>query len=259
MISTLRHIKRAGWRFLAKQMGLKYKLPSGAFVQVDSFSDWCTLGDIFINGEYDAAIEYALASYCQQRDFVFLDLGANVGFFTQRLIQKANSRNFSMSSFKGLLVEATPTLKPELEKRLSPLVQKKVNLFFVIAAVGVRTGIAHMEEGRSHSRNSTTLKPSIKSWSVPFIDLESESLTAGVVDLIKCDIEGAEKDFLDEYPALLRRCKVLVIECHPPYCSVLDARNRVESLGLEFRGVLRDEKEGETVWFANPQLIDSST
>jgi FkbM family methyltransferase len=236
-------------------MHLSYRLPNGAEIRVDSYSDWCTLGDLFMNGEYDHAIDYALRSRPSQKPFIFLDLGANVGFFTHRLLHRASIFETPANRFKGLLVEATPSLQPELQERLKIYRQQGAELKICIAAVGKRKGNAQMNAGRSHSRNYVTKDLNKGGWSIPFINLESEPFAQKEIDLIKCDIEGAEVFFLEEYPELISRCRVLVIECHPSHCIPTVARQRLETIGLNFGGILRDDPEGVTLWFTQSKAL----
>ncbi|MBY0425348.1 MAG: FkbM family methyltransferase [Cytophagales bacterium] len=252
VVSILRRSKALLWRKMASLMRLKYKLPSGVYLKVDSYSDWCTIGDIFMNGEYDLAIDFALNISDNNSQFVFFDLGANVGFFTQRLLHKSNLIGLKLSNFNGLLVEATPSLRQELETRLNSWISLGANLKIVSAAAGKRSGYAEMNAGRAHSRNFLSMGGTKGSWRVPFMDLESDELGRGKIDLIKCDIEGAELFFLEEYGDMLGRCKVFVIECHPPMCDEKLARTKLESYGLKYEGKLRNDPEGITIWFSNP-------
>ena len=240
---------------MSRWMNLNYTLPSGVSIKVDSYSDWCTIGDIFINGEYDFAIDSSLIIADKKKPFIFLDLGANVGFFTQRVLHRASWFKVPFSNFKGLLIEATPSLKPELEMRLKPWIKLGAELRIITAAVGKKSGFAIMNEGRSHSRNFLSMGSSIGSWNVPFIDLEKNELGKGLVNLIKCDIEGAEIFFLKEYGDLLKRCTVFVIECHPPVCTEKMVTERLLSLGFEYKGLLRNDPEGITIWFSNSTVI----
>lgn len=254
IIPLLRKTKRKIWSLFASWMKLTYKLPSGVSISVDSYSDWCTIGDIFINGEYDHAIDFSLLKSDKIKPFVFLDLGANVGYFTQRVLHRATWFEVPISNFKGLLVEATPSLRPELESRLKSWINLGVVLSIVTAAAGKKAGFAVMNEGTAHSRNFLSFESSKGGWNVPFIDLEANEICKGFIDLIKCDIEGSETLFLEEYGELLKRCKVFVIECHLPVCTETMVADRLASLGFEFKGRLRTDPEGITVWFSNSNL-----
>ena len=86
------------WRvksnFLYQQLfeilDLEYQLNSGVTIRVASQGEWWTYNDIFVNHEYDAAIQTALASRVAERPFAVLDLGANVGYFLLRVVDRSH-------------------------------------------------------------------------------------------------------------------------------------------------------------------------
>lgn len=52
------------------------------------------------------------------------------------------------------------------------------------------------------------------------------------IDLLKCDIEGSEEAFLETYPDVLKRTKLLAIEFHPNYCNMENCIKMIKSYGL---------------------------
>ena len=61
-------------------------------------------------------------------------------------------------------------------------------------------------------------------------DLETLVDRRDSIDLVKCDIEGSELTFLDNYPELLKRTRYLALEIHPHLCSLDACMERVEAL-----------------------------
>src|SRR5687768_2408116 len=75
------------WRRSSGYLNLRRTLCSGIEIDLQSFADWCVYNDIFVEGEYDSAINDSLKSRTSQ-NFRVVDLGANVGFFTLRVLDR---------------------------------------------------------------------------------------------------------------------------------------------------------------------------
>jgi len=69
------------------KLKIKWKLVFGLAIKVKSHAEWKAYNDIFVDREYDVPIKQALASTRHGHTFIFLDLGANVKFFTTRLTE----------------------------------------------------------------------------------------------------------------------------------------------------------------------------
>ena len=65
---------------------LQHTLPSGVRVEIGSPSDWFVYNEVFVDGEYDAVLDALIASPAPSP--IVLDLGANVGLFTLRLMDR---------------------------------------------------------------------------------------------------------------------------------------------------------------------------
>src|SRR5438045_3636189 len=59
---------------------------SGMQLRIANPSDWLVFNEIFVKGEYDTAIEIALENVVDQLNV--LDVGANVGFFSFRVLDR---------------------------------------------------------------------------------------------------------------------------------------------------------------------------
>ena len=67
------------------------------------------------------------------------------------------------------------------------------------------------------------------------------------VDLLKCDVEGAELLFLRSYPELLRSVRTVVMELHPELCDADECLRLLGEYGLARQTVLRAGDFGSTV------------
>jgi hypothetical protein len=75
---------------------------------------------------------------------------------------------------------------------------------------------------------------------IPFINLDKELAAFATINLIKCDIEGSEFDFIDNYPDLLKKTRATVYEFHRYGLNLDDARGKLARYGFNGHSVLRD-------------------
>ena len=65
-----------------------------------------------------------------------------------------------------------------------------------------------------------------------FIDLDLLMRNVGEIDLLKCDIEGAELLFLENYESLLGRVRTAVFEFHHEMCDTGKCRDILRRNGF---------------------------
>ncbi|HMJ05896.1 MAG TPA: FkbM family methyltransferase [Chthoniobacterales bacterium] len=213
-----------------------WQLRSGIIIRVLNYNDWMIYNDIFVDGEYDPPIEELLAS--APGGARVLDLGGNVGFFTLRVADVFLRQG--RSDFEVIMVEGSPSTFAELNQRLAAnekLLQKRVRS--VNGLAGERTGAAVIAEAPSHGENSI-VTPARGGQRVPFVDLEELVGSWDRIDLLKCDIEGAEELFLGNYPGLLRKSERAVFEFHHDLCDIPLCRRRLAEAGLTQVQMLRE-------------------
>lgn len=244
-----RRLKPWLWRQLSQLMHLQYRLPSGIHAQVSSYSDWCIYNDIFVAGEYDRAIHAALDKANPGKTFQIMDLGANVGFFTMRVLDLIARRRIQFERIHCLLVEASPRLRPSLHRHLDMIERKELTTKIVTGLVGLRTGEAGLALKASECMNQVAEKPSGMSCRVPYYNLDDALDETTEVSLLKCDIEGSERDFLESYPELLRKTKVAVFEFHDPMCPASLGVPKVMNAGFVANQVLLDQGLAKTIMF----------
>lgn len=229
--------KELVWKFASDQLHLKFTLSSGIPIKVASFSDWCIYNEIFADGEYDEGILVALAE-ASDADFTVLDLGANVGFFTMRVLHLMSKMKIRPRKTSFVLVEASPSLVSELNDRCSTLSSPEVEIRVIAGLVGQRTGSAPFEFHKSQCRNSVG---SVTSNALPveYVDLLPVTSEFAKVNLLKCDIEGSEKEFLNNYGELLQRTDVAMFEFHSEGCKPAEGISLLSACGLQSKKELR--------------------
>jgi FkbM family methyltransferase len=229
-------------RFVWSLPNLRRTLRSGLVVTVASPADWVLYNDIFVENEYDPAIDLALEGANREaagRQLTIVDLGANAGYFTLRAADRiANASPGTPLRF--VLVEPNPAMTGELERRVlsQPALAGSVTL--LRGLVGRREGTGVLFESPLHFESSQTGRRGLRQREVPYVDLEAALGTGQPVDLLKCDIEGAELEMLSSYPELLRRTAVCVIELHPEKCDPAACLRLLEEAGFDQRRILRE-------------------
>jgi FkbM family methyltransferase len=240
-------VRLAAFRWL----NLAWRRPSGVILRVHNESEWDIYNELFVDGEYDAAIDAALAAFpapAGDRPLRVLDLGANVGFFTLRLIDRMRSACAGNAAPPcGIIaVEANPDLIPELRRRLAEnaladrgdRVSVSVSVSVVHGLAGERSGTGVLYPYRANPGDSSIVPrrashPARASGvAVSYVDLDSLTADAAVIDLLKCDIEGAELRVIENYPELLRKTRVIVFELHEELCDAAACRRLLAEAGF---------------------------
>lgn len=168
-------------------------------------SDWVVLEEIFKWGAYEALTRHPMGDVR-----TIVDLGANVGL-SVRLWQKA------FPAAKVVAVEPEPTNARMLRRNVD-------------AGPSPR-GVATVEACVAGSTRRVALDTSGGAWGVkmaadgngkvPAMRMEEVLAAGGMgdqpIDLMKCDVEGAEAEIFADCAAWIGRVRWLAIELHPPY------------------------------------------
>lgn len=225
----------AAWRFRLRQAFWKrihpeWTLRSGVRVRVENDAEWVIYNDLFVDGEYDPAIRMAIDG---GKTLNVLDLGANVGFFILRLTDLLR-RAGEDQPFRVTAVEGSGRLCRELESRLRENgLADRVRV--VQGLAGRREGMGRLKESVFHGENAVGEDGT----AVPYADLEALLEPGAPIDLLKCDIEGSEQVFLDQYAALLGRVRVAVLELHHDRCDAERCKALLAAAGLRQGRVLK--------------------
>jgi FkbM family methyltransferase len=225
MLASLKtHVQKYLWR----RMRLHWTMPSGVRLEVTTLSDWIHFNNIFTDGEYDSSIRMALEN---RRHIEILDLGANIGFFSLRCIDLLRQQNVS---FHITAIEGNPKTARELNIRLAQQSLEPDSVKAFNALVGERNGKGAITNFDLDGLNRVT----DSGIEVEFADLET-LLNGKTIDLLKCDIEGSEQLFLENYSDLMRRVRVAVFELHHTLCDTDKCMATLSSIFTSHK-VLRD-------------------
>jgi FkbM family methyltransferase len=171
-----------------------------------SSTDWLVLEEIFHHGEYVFVERHV------KKAAVIVDLGANAGFsvrYWHALYPDA----------RIIAVEPEPANCQACEKNIAAAgLTSKVEL--VRAAIGLRAGRADLLDAGGEWGYRVRNGGSGRGIAVDVCPLDQvldEHAPGQTVDLLKCDIEGGERELFAECGRWIDRVKAMVIELHPPY------------------------------------------
>jgi len=248
--------KRKVWEMLTALIRLEWRLPSGLRAVIRSYSDWCCYNEVFVNREYQRPID-ALLDHLRPVATVW-DIGANTGFFqlalADQFLQGLPTGRLNVVQFEGER-DNFEVLKRRMAE-VSIVSTGKVRVDPHHGLVGQRSGNGVLNLSKEGNMNFVSARKNLGMWrtmrgseSVPYIDL-SQFLSAGdFIYLIKCDIEGSEFAFIENYPDVLRKCQRLVIEFHRGFGDIAGAEKRLTEAGLSGREVLREGGDTVTMHF----------
>jgi FkbM family methyltransferase len=223
-----------------KQLDLSFRFPSGIKIEVMSRAEWCIYNDIWVEGIYDAAILQARSIVAGTRVKI-LDLGANVGFFSLRCAHLLQADDYVVYA-----VEGSPRVFCALEQRMAvqpSSVASKLRLLHGL--VGRKSGTDRMRVSHNIGMNSVSSLPhngisQRETEPLAYLNLVEVMKGEDKIDLLKCDIEGSEREFIHNYGDLLARVKVAVFEFHHELCDVPALERRLGASGLRKETVLQD-------------------
>lgn len=232
------------WGFknwMLSKMNLKSQLSSGITIKIENYADWIIFNDIFVEGEYDLAIKYALNSAENRRCLKFLDLGANVGFFTLRIADLILKSENKSTDFEVVMIEGSRQVYHELRSRLmnESILNNKVKI--VHGLVGERQGKGKIIESAFHVTNSVISDNNFSGTEVDYLDVMELYQEKDEIDLLKCDIEGAEQLFIENYQEFLsKKVKSAIFEFHHDKCNTDKCVKLLKNLGFTNHQKLRE-------------------
>jgi len=243
-------------QLLFEWLDLTWPLPTGVRIRVAHYGDWAVYNEIFVNGEYDEAIAKAVDLAGNRPPLHIVDLGANVGFFTLRAVDRLRRRGVD-TGLAITAIEADEACTRTFQQRVCGDNGLAGNVRVVRAAVGERTGVALLREALAHfphGRLSTirerrpaagTSRPAISGAAerpevqVPYVDLSTLLASVPQIDLLKCDIEGSEQPLIENYPDLFRKVRMAVFEFHRDLCDVDRCQALLREYGFEHHATFR--------------------
>jgi len=228
---------------LFQWLDLRWDVATDLWARVSDRRDWIVYNEIFVRGEYDEPLGMALDSAAEDGSPIhILDIGANVGFFTLRAVEQLRRPRMSGRAFAITAVEASARCAREFRERIFYENGLSDQVTLVQGLVGERSGSAMFYEDSLFQRHGY---PGVK---VSYIDLSSLLTSVPRIDLLKCDIEGGELLFIENYPDVFQKIRVAVFELHPYLCDAERCRDLLRQYGFAHEKTFR--ASGDTALYA---------
>jgi FkbM family methyltransferase len=237
-------LRYLAWRFIQPST----PLACGAAVTLQSDSDWQIFVEVFAEGEYDLPIIETLNSALSGQPITILDLGANVGLFSARVAELMLGYT-ERSRAVVFAVEGNSQTYQRMITTLRGIPHELIEIKTVSGLIGKRSGDGFITWS-THAGSQGVLSAARRSrnplrgaYAIPatYVDLMSLVPPDRSINLIKCDIEGSERDFLEHYEQLLRRTERIVIELHPFHADPEVCRQRLAELGFKLHREIRNK------------------
>ncbi|NNM85723.1 MAG: FkbM family methyltransferase [Phycisphaerales bacterium] len=184
---------------------MRLRNASAPFVCRYESTDFPTLREIFIDREYDAALEHIPAD-CK----LILDLGANAGYSVRLWLERF---------VECRVIAAEPDCQNAAILRCNMQLanaSERVKLREVCVVGAARSVQLDRSGGDWGVRIAPANDGQLAVPGITVADLLAENGNPQV-DLAKCDIEGAEAEVFSDCSAWIHRLRYLIIEVHPPY------------------------------------------
>jgi FkbM family methyltransferase len=192
--------------------------------------DVASARDVFFSAHY-----WRLFEFLKTEPQLVVDLGAHCGHFSVlchlMLIEK-----FQRDTASYLLVEPVASLVERATDNLraSGILERTQ---FHCGLVGLKGGHGVLHSN-SHNLLASAVEKSVPASSnsavgaMPYLDLNRLLPGTQPIDVLKIDIEGSEHELLAEYPELLARTRILLIELHGDEAVMERSHRRIVEAGL---------------------------
>jgi FkbM family methyltransferase len=229
-----------------REMSPRWVTKSGVAICVKSPAEWVLYNDIFVDREYDEAINMALSE--SKRRPLIIDIGANVGFFSLRVMDQWNGRS---GEPRIVGFEGAPSVYQELIERVDQPCLSDCSEYHM-GLVGKRQGTAKIHTSRFHAVNSVAVEGVEHSHSseVEYLDVEEYIPEEEEISLIKCDIEGAEHDFVSHYERLIEKAKNMIIEIHGTESKIYELEEEIMGINFQGKKVVSSGEDTKVVLFS---------
>jgi FkbM family methyltransferase len=177
-------------------------------------TDWLVLEEIFLHGEYDPLAQLDLSNIRQ-----IVDLGANVGFSIRLWKEKfPNARILAVepdhANMEALRRNCGDDDALQAVEACVAAAPKMVQLDRSAGDWGIR-----MEKSAANAEAKGRTEPNQPSMvrALTFNQIITDAGIDGEIDLLKCDIEGAEIELFADCADWIGRIRALIVEIHRPY------------------------------------------
>jgi len=208
-------LKNIVWRY--NNLGTQ-KTDFGTKLNLSSYMDYLIFKEIFIDKIYDNYIKYSLNPNMDNNSPKrIFDIGGNLGFFTIRCCEIWNQIQTDVQ-LHFIIYEPSENCMKRLEKNLQGFDSKIFSFDIRNKLIGKKDGWDWFIEDKEHHLGQCVSKKIDRSGQRYSRRIAYDNITADLqlskIDLLKCDIEGSEVEFLQNYSSSLDTVKSIIIETH---------------------------------------------
>jgi len=217
---------------------LRLRTRGGLWLDIRDQGGWGCLQEVFLGAAYEPFFRHL----GDVRGWV--DLGCNVGFFSLALLESLRQRDPS-SAPAALLGDANESCVAMARRAVEQnnLSSRWECRHVVVGPPGQTVSFAQFKFS-VHS-GIFSAQPGEKNYNYPTTDLPALLKGLGPeVDLLKLDIEGAERFVFDQHSDLLGRFRYGLCEWHAPHFSGSALRRWIEEHQLEILEMRSQTAEG---------------
>ncbi len=201
---------------------------------IEDQGEWLIYNDIFVDREYDFAIQEAFKARSSKELVTIVDIGANVGFFTLKATDWLLRNSDVAKDFRIVCIEGSSRVFKKLQRRLTAESFLADRLTMLHGLVGQRHGQGKIVEKPFHAMNRVDIvtKSRERGVLVPYINLPEKLADIPEIDLLKCDIEGSELGFLESSSEIFSKVRTAVFELHDYNCDTEKCRRILKEMGF---------------------------
>jgi FkbM family methyltransferase len=240
------NVRRRIRLLLFEWLALDWEMPTGIRIHVGSYGDWTVYNEIFVSGEYDRALAMLFDGPPASGPRHIVDLGANKGFFTLRAGHEARRRGIAPPDLEIVAVEGDPYCAGCCRDVIAAQPGLAEHVRIVNALVGERTGtdLINLDTARVSSsvyrrEDADPSRYRSRVARVAYVDLSALLAPLDRIDLLKCDIEGSEQRFIENYPDVLAKVRLAVFEFHRNICDVDRCQALLREYGFTHEAIFR--------------------
>lgn len=220
-------LKSISWKLLP-YAGLELATESGMHFSVANRGAWGSYTEVFVGRVYAPFLPHL------QSVRGWVDLGCNNGFFSYRLLDQIVQTGGPAPRTRVLLGDADEQCVAAVSRTIegNPLAADWKCQHVVVGPPGESVTFSQMKDSTHSSIFARRNRK--RAFRYPSTDLNA--LTAGchgVFDLVKIDIEGAEKILFEHHGDLLRRFRYGLCEWHAPEFDGSAQREAIERAGFK--------------------------
>lgn len=231
-------------------MSLTHTLPSGLTIVAEDTFDWFVMAEVFMSQEYEFPGLLADRTYGPLH---IVDLGCNVGYFSLWIADKLLR---SKDLFRITAIDASQANIVKCRERIWNQKQLAEHIKFYQALLGKPESLEKPEgfarvyfaENQNHAMNRRLEdvpelhRAGMLTQDQMFYRNLEDLVGPGDIDLLKCDIEGAEGDLIEAYPRVFERTNQAVFEFHKTLVDIDACRANLRRAGLYSHTILRDDE-----------------